>query len=126
MKVKDVMVKDIVTINPNSSILEAIKKMHYDGITSLLVQDKNTREYGIITRKDIIHQIIALNKDPDKLNVSDVMSTPLVAVSSDLDLEGVAMLMAKTDIRRFPVMDGGKLVGLISNSDILKAYINED
>jgi len=125
VKVKDVMVKNVVKIKSDVSILEAIKKMHHKGTTSLFVKEKGAKEYGIVTRKDIIHQVIAHNKDPKRIRVSDIMSMPLIAISRDLTIENVAMLMAKTNIRRFPVMNGDKLVGLISNSDILRASISK-
>ncbi|OYT39536.1 MAG: hypothetical protein B6U86_05185 [Candidatus Altiarchaeales archaeon ex4484_43] len=122
MNVRDVMRRNVITIDPNSSILGAMKKMVNERITSLIVEKPTDKSiYGIITRKDIVNKVIAYNKDLETTKVSEIMSEPILTISADLSIDTVARLMAKTDIRRFPVMEDGKLIGLISNSDILKA-----
>ena len=122
MNVRDVMRRDVITIDPDASILDSMRKMVNERITSLIVEKPTDKSvYGIITRKDIVNKVIAYNKDLKTTKVSEVMSEPILTISPDLSIETVARLMAKTDIRRFPVMEGNKLIGLISNSDILKA-----
>ena len=122
MNVRDVMKRNVITIDPDASILDSMKKMVNERITSLIVEKPTDKSvYGIITRKDIVNKVIAYNKDLKTTKVSEVMSEPLMTISPDMSIETVARLMAKTDIRRFPVMEDGKLIGLISNSDILKA-----
>ena len=122
MNVRDVMRRNVITIDPDASILGAMRKMVNERITSLIVEKPTDKSvYGIITRKDIVNKVIAYNKDLKNTKVSEVMSEPILTISPDLSIETVARLMAKTDIRRFPVMEGNKLIGLISNSDILKA-----
>lgn len=122
MKVKDVMRKQVITIEPSSSVKDAVKKMASEKITSLIVEEKGSESVlGIITRKDVVSKVIACDLNMNSTKVSDIMSEPILSVSSDITLETVARLMAKTDIRRFPVLDGSKLVGLISNSDVMKA-----
>ncbi len=124
MNVKDIMTTNIVKISPDANVRDAIKKMHYKMVTSLFVEGENYSDYGIITRKDIINKVIAQNKKIDKIRVSLIMTTPLITVSQDNSIESVANLMAKTNIRRFPVIHGDKIIGLISNSDILKASVS--
>lgn len=119
MKVSDIMVRSIVTIGEESSIDDAIKKMVDEGITSLIVNTNNG--YGILTRKDIINKVIGEGKDPKEIRVEEIMSKPLITVPPQMSMEDVARLMAKTNIRRFPVMDNGEMVGLVSNSDIINA-----
>ena len=122
MNVRDVMRRDVITIDPDASIMDSMRKMVNERITSLIVEKPTDKSvYGIITRKDIVNKVIAYNKDLKTTKVSEVMSEPILTISPDLSIETVARLMAKTDIRRFPVMEGNKLIGLISNSDILKA-----
>jgi len=126
MNVQDVMRKDVITIDPDASILDAMKKMVAERITSLIVEKTTDKSvYGIITRKDIVNKVIAYGKDLETTKVSEIMSEPILTISADLSIETVARLMAKTDIRRFPVMEEGKLIGLVSNSDILKAVNKE-
>ncbi|HDH41771.1 MAG TPA: CBS domain-containing protein [Candidatus Altiarchaeales archaeon] len=122
MNVRDVMRRNVITIDPDASIMDSMRKMVNERITSLIVEKPTDKSvYGIITRKDIVNKVIAYNKDLKNTKVSEVMSEPILTISPDLSIETVARLMAKTDIRRFPVMEGNKLIGLISNSDILKA-----
>lgn len=126
MQVKDVMRKDVITIEPTASIKEVIGKMMSENITSLIVEEHGSKNvYGIVTRKDIVNKVIALDKNPNNVKVADIMSEPILSVSSDITIEAAARLMAKTDMRRFPVIEGGKLIGLISNSDILRAAVGK-
>jgi CBS domain-containing protein len=126
MNVRDVMRRDVITIEPDASIADAIMKMTNDRITSLIVgKTIDGSVYGIITRKDIVNKVIAYDKDLKATKVSDIMSEPILSISADQTVEAVARLMAKTDIRRFPVMEDSRLIGLISNSDILRAVNRE-
>jgi len=120
MKVRDIMARSVVKIGLESSIDEAIRKMLDERITSLIVEDSGGG-YGILTRKDIINKVVGGGKDPKEIKVGEVMSQPLLTVPPDMSMDDVARLMAKTDIRRFPVMNNGKMIGLVSNSDIIKA-----
>jgi CBS domain-containing protein len=126
MNVRDVMRRDVITIEPDASIADAIMKMTNDRITSLIVgKTIDGSVYWIITRKDIVNKVIAYDKDLKATKVSDIMSEPILSISADQTVEAVARLMAKTDIRRFPVMEDSRLIGLISNSDILRAVNRE-
>jgi len=118
MEIKDIMVTDIAKIKADATVAEALLKMRKLGVTSLIVE--TTGDYGIITRKDIIHRVVAMDKDVKKTRVSEVMSIPLLYVTDDQRIQDVARLMAKTNIRRFPVKSKNNLVGLVSNSDIMK------
>jgi len=121
MNANEIMTRGVMTIKRDASVMEAMKQMVDRRVTSLIVEKESERGvYGIITRKDIVNKVIAYNKDLKTTKVSEVMSEPILTISPDLSIETVARLMAKTDIRRFPVMEGNKLIGLISNSDILK------
>lgn len=119
--VGEVMTQGIISIREDASVEDAMKEMFDRRVTSLIVETEEGNGYGIITRKDIVTKVIAEDKDPGELRVEDIMSTSLQTISIDEDIKDVAVLMAKSGIRRFPVMDEGMLVGLVSNSDILKA-----
>ena len=109
-------------IRDDANIAEAMKKMLDNCISSLIVEDGGT--YGIITRRDIVNDIIAHSLDPKEAKVMDIMSQPLLTVSPDMSIKNVSRLMVKTNVRRFPVVDGDQLVGLISDGDILKAELS--
>ena len=127
MNANEIMTRGVMTIKRDASVMEAMKQMVDRRVTSLIVEKESEHGvYGIITRKDIVNKVIAYNKDLKNTKVSEVMSEPILTISPDLSIETVARLMAKTDIRRFPVMEGNKLVGMVSNSDILKAIALEN
>ena len=123
MKVKDIMRRDIIKINSDATVEDAIKKMFDENVTSLIVNSSDGKDiYGIITRKDIVNKVIAYNKDINEVRVRDIMTEPILTISQDIDLMNAASLMAKADIRRFPVINNGEMVGIVSNSDIVRAF----
>ncbi len=125
MYIDEVMTRGIITIGRKKSTAKAMKMMTDRRVTSLIVEKVEGGDYGIITRKDLINKVIAVDKDPTKVMVEEVMSSPLLVISPKMTLENVARLMAKTDIRRFPVVEGDEIIGLLSNSDILRAVTLE-
>ena len=126
MYVHEVMTRGVITIERDASAADALKKMMDRRVTSLLVERGGTLDdYGIITRKDLLDNVVAAGGDPHEVKVKDIMSEPLLNINSNIRVENVARLMARTGIRRFPVLDNGQVVGLVSNSDIIKAYALE-
>jgi CBS domain-containing protein len=126
MNVNEIMTRGVMTIRRDAPVVEAMKQLIDRRVTSLIVEKENEEGmYGIITRKDIVNKVIAYGKDLKATKVSDIMSEPLMTISPEMSVETVARLMAKTDIRRFPVMEENRLVGMVSNSDILKAIALE-
>ena len=122
MIASEIMTKGVITINRNATVKEALEKMINRRITSLIVEKEDEDEvYGIVTRKDIINKVVAYEKDPEDVKVSEIMSEPLMTISPGMGVHNIARLMSKTNIRRFPVMSEDKIVGMVSNSDILKA-----
>ena len=111
------MHKDVVTVRPNLSLREASKIMSKFGIGSLVVvEDENL--VGIITSTDII-KAVAEGKDVDNTLVSEVMSKDVITVDPDESLEEAVEKMMEKNIKRLPVVEGGKLVGIITASDII-------
>ena len=126
MYVHEVMTRGVITIERDASAADAMKKMMDRRVTSLLVERGGTLDdYGIITRKDLIDKVVAAGGNPHDVKVREIMSEPLLNINSNIRVENVARLMAKTGIRRFPVLDNGQVIGLVSNSDIIKAYALE-
>jgi len=121
MNVSDIMKRNVVKIGRDTPARDAMKIMIENDIGSLLVEKGS--DYGIVTRKDIVNKVIARGKDPMEVKVKDIMTEPILTVSSDMSITETARLMAKTNVRRFPVVDDGKLVGIVSNSDILRSTI---
>jgi CBS domain-containing protein len=122
--VEEVMTRGIISILESASVEEAMKMMTERHVSSLIVDRENDADiYGIITRKDVISKVIGHGLDPKKMKVMEVMTKPMMSVNKKMDIMHVARLMARTDVRRFPVMEGEKIIGIVSNSDIFRAYV---
>lgn len=123
----DVMTKDVVSIRPNATVAEAIQLMREKGVSSLLVEPRTDMDtHGFMSRRDIVDQVVAKGRRPEDCLVTDIMSKPLITVPPDCDLQDCALLMKQAGIRRVLVFDGKKIVGIVSNTDILRAAGEEE
>ena len=121
-KVEDVMTRSlIIYTKPERHVNRAIATMIHRKIGAILIYDG--KEWGIVTRKDIMKKVLALGRDPKAVRCSEIMSKPLVTISRNADLKEAIELMTKKDVRRLGVTENGKIVGLISNEDILRSYM---
>ena len=118
--VKDIMIRDVKTIEMSATMAEAAKLMKKNRIGSLVVIDNSSRPIGIITERDFAYKIIAENKGTD-MKVKDIMTCDVKTIDQDRTLKDAAKLMAAHVIKRLPVVSGGKLVGIISIEDIMRA-----
>jgi len=118
--VRDVMAKNVKTVKTDDTVHAAVKKMNKFDIGSVIVTASG-RPVGIITETNIMRRIVGPRMDPATIWAKDIMTGPLITIDPNADLTEAAKLMAKNNINRLPVMEGDKLVGLISSTDILKA-----
>lgn len=119
LKVEDVMVKEVITIDENSTIKEAAEVMNKFEIGCLIAVRKG-KAMGILTERDVLKRVVADARDTTKTNVKKVMTSPLVVVEPSTDLEEAVKLMFQMKIKKLPVVDGKRLVGLISLTDIAR------
>ncbi len=117
--VKDAMRKKVFTTTVDESVLDVAIKLKNNGVGSLVVMD-GEKPIGIITREDISDKVAAQDKKASEVKVKDVMNQPLISCSSNDDINSVSKIMVKYGYRRIPVIDNGKLVGIISAKEILK------
>ncbi len=118
-KVKDIMTKNVVTVEPEDQALDAAVKMRAKGIGALIVVSKGS-PVGILTERDLVRKVIAAKKDPKSTRVTDVMSKPLVTATPNTSVREAAKKMMINDVRRLPVVANGKLVGIITAADLAK------
>jgi CBS domain-containing protein len=119
LKVDDVMIKEVITIDENSTVKEAAEIMNKFEI-GCLITIKQGKAMGIITERDLLKRVVAESRDANKSTVKDIMTSPLVVVEPDMDLEEAVKLMFQMKIKKLPVVDGKKLVGLVSLTDIAR------
>jgi CBS domain-containing protein len=119
LKVEDVMVRDVVTIDENSTVREAADVMNKFEIGCLIAVKKG-KAVGIITERDLLKRVVAEARDVNKTKVKAVMSSPLVVVEPGMDLEEAVKLMFQMKIKKLPVVEEKRLVGLVSLTDIAR------
>ena len=117
--VKDAMVSKVATIMPSQTAVEAAKKMKIVDV-GLLVVVEDSKPIGVVTREDIVNKVVSENQDPNTTEVRKIMNMPVVSVSIDTDLSAAARIMVEHGFQRLPVISSGKLVGLISDREVLK------
>jgi CBS domain-containing protein len=118
MRVSQIMHKELVTIPSTSTIHDAALKMKGDGVGSVLVVDEGMKLKGIVTDRDIALAVAADDKDPTKTFINNIMTGEPEIISSDADMENALSVMKRKNIRRLPVIENGKLVGLLSTADL--------
>ncbi len=120
--VASVMKKPVARIPATATVAEAIHRMHERGISSILVEPQGPgRPYGIMTKRDVLSKVVAPGKDPEKLRVADLMSSPVITVAASTPLRECSALMLEKDIRRLLVVEGTEIVGIVSDTDIFAA-----
>ena len=123
-KVKDIMTKNVVTVEPEDRALNAAVKMREKGVGALMVVSKGS-PVGILTERDLVRKVIAAKKDPKSTRVADIMSKPLVTTAPNTSVREAAKKMMINDVRRLPVVASGKLVGIITAADLAKNLAGE-
>ena len=118
---EDIMRKDCQIVEGNMNTLEGSKIMAEKQQGFLIIGSGKVPE-GIVTEWDFINKIVSKNKNPVKVQLSEIMTAPLTSVPSDTPMEKIANLMAKNGIRRLLVIDDGELSGIITSRDILKFF----
>ncbi|MCX8069678.1 MAG: CBS domain-containing protein [Thermodesulfovibrionales bacterium] len=128
MKVRDIMaVKggEVVAVSKDETVATAITTMYNKKISSVLVIDEN-RPVGIFTERDVVECWIKTGKKPfDELFVRDYMTTDLIVAEMDDDINEIMNVLIDKNIRHLPVVEKGKIVGMLSIRDVLKTMIKK-
>lgn len=118
IKVREIMKRSVVTIDPELTLADVAKIMTNNRIGSVIIMQK-TKPIGIVTDDDIVGTI-AMGKDPKKVKVRGLKKkTRFVTASPDEDVLKVTKRMVKTGIKRVPVIKDGKLIGIVSDKEVL-------
>ena len=115
--VKDIMTKAIISVNPKTTIFQVAKMMEQAGIGAVLVK-KDDHLVGIITDRDYATKIVS-NHLPSDTSVEKIMSSPLITINFDESISAAAQRMTSKKIRKLPVTDNGKIIGLITSTDLV-------
>ena len=123
-KIRNYMAESLLSIGPTESILQASHVMHESEVHSLLVEESG--EYiGIITNHDISKKLVAENLDPEKVQVAEVMSFPLIKIEAQESMEKAAQIMRDHSIHHLEVTEHGQTLGVLSLTDYHKYLVKK-
>ena len=122
LKAKDVMTREVITIDPEVGLEETIARLVNNKISGMPVCDKDGKVVGMISEKDILNFIFSGNINHTK--VKEAMSTHIISFPPDAELDKIALVMGEKQIRRVPILENGKLVGVVSRRSIIKIVLS--
>jgi CBS domain-containing protein len=118
LPVKEIMTRNPITVDIDTKISEAAKQMFELDVGSIIVMENNN-PVGILTERDMVFKIISKNLLPDSLELKNVITTPLITLDANEDIQRAIELMLKMKIRRIPIVLDKKLVGLVTETDLI-------
>jgi CBS domain-containing protein len=116
--VSNYVVKDLLTLDENETVVAASKKMAKNDVGALLVTRKN-EPIGMVTERDILNKVVAAEKNPSKTKLSEIMSSPIKAIDHSAKVGEAISMMVRSGVRRLAVVKDGKIVGLISQRGLV-------
>ncbi|MGQ9565971.1 MAG: CBS domain-containing protein [Candidatus Bathyarchaeales archaeon] len=119
MNVEELMVRDVIAVHPEVLVEDAVRIMNANEIGCLIVVNDG-RPIGIITERDLLKRVLETGRAPNVVKVSEIMSKPIIYGDPKMELEDAARLMFRKKVKKLPVMKDGKLVGLITLTDVAK------
>ena len=120
MKLREVMTNPVIRIHPGETVGVAARMLEHYNIGSLPVCGSDGRLCGLVTDRDIVTRCLAAGKTPERTTVAEVMTRKIIAARPDTDASAAAGMMGAKQIRRLPVMENGKLCGMVSLADLAR------
>ena len=118
MKLREVMTNTVVRIHPDETVAVAARTLTHYNIGILPVCGNDGRVVGLLTDRDLVTRCLASGRSPANTPVRDVMTSKIVSATPDMDATQAAGLMGREQIRRLPVLENGRLCGMVSRGDL--------
>ena len=116
--VRDIMSKDVKVVRPDTTVKEVVATMNKFNIGSIIVVQSD-RPVGIITERDILRRLVEQSLAPEILTAKQVMTSPVLTINENATIEETAKFMVNKKVKKLPVMNNGRLVGIITFTDIV-------
>ncbi len=114
---------NILTLDASTSVSAAIKKMTEKNVWSVIVEERGL-PVGVVTDRDILRRCLAKGLDVDSVNVAQIMSSPIITAGPDAHIGEIMQLMVDKAIRRIFIVDGGKVVGRVTQTKLFEDSLN--
>jgi len=126
VRVRDVMKKGFDSVEGMATVREALEKMKHVETKCLLVKKRHEDdEFGLLLISEIARQVIGRDRSPDRVNVYEIMTKPVISVDPGMDIRYCARLFAQFKLSRSPVIENGEVVGVVSFTDmVLKGLVD--
>ena len=121
LRISDLMIKSVVTVQPDASVYDVVKLLNQNRIGCLVIVRGDNQIVGIVTERDLLERVLEKCRDPRKTIISEVMSKQVMTGTPDMDLLEAARLMFKLKVKKLPITDDGRLVGILTVTDIARA-----
>ena len=119
-KIKDIMVGEVITIEANVTVRKAVRLMNNREIGCLIVL-QDGKPAGIVTERDMMKRVLVASRDPRAVEVGEIMSKPLFFTEPEKEVEDAIKLMFKHKIKKLPVVEKGRLAGLVTLTDLIRS-----
>ena len=126
IRVRDVMKTELDIVDGMLTVTEALSSMKYPDTRTLIVDKRHEDdEYGVVMFRDVAKKVMARDQSPDRVNIYEIMSKPVISVHPDMDIRYCTRLLDRFGLSRAPVLENQKIIGLVSYTDIvLKGLIS--
>ena len=120
VRVRDVMKRHFDMVDGMDTVAQALERMRHVDTKSLIVRKRHEDdELGMVLISDIARQVLAKDRAPDRVNIYEIMSKPLISVPPDMDIRYCARLFNRFDLSRAPVVENGEVIGIVSLTDLV-------
>ncbi len=120
VRVRDVMKSEVDIVDGMLTVTEALKSMKYPDTRTLIVDKRHADdEYGVVMFRDMAKRVLARDQSPNRVNIYEIMSKPVISVHPDMDVRYCTRLLDRFGLSRAPVIEHQKIIGLVSYTDIV-------
>jgi len=120
IRVRDVMKFDLDIVDGMLTVTEALKSMKFPDTRTLIVDKRHEDdEYGVVMFRDMAKKVLARDQSPNRVNIYEIMTKPLISVHPDMDIRYCTRLFDRFGLSRAPVLENQKIIGLVSYTDIV-------
>ena len=124
-RVREAMVSEPATLDASSSAVDAGVRLAQPDVRAVLVADADGRLVGIVTRTTLVREVVAAARDPRSTRLEEIAEPPRFTIDADMDVDDAFQLLEEHDLERVPVLEDGRLVGVLSRS-VLQRRLAED
>ncbi len=120
IRVRDVMKTNFDTVDGMSTVADVLHTMMHVETKSIIVRKRDEDdEYGLVTLSDIARKVLAVDRAPERVNIYEIMTKPVISVDPEMDIRYCARLFDRFSLTRAPVVDNREIVGFVSYTDMV-------